>query len=554
MTITVCLRHPPVVSSTSFSSTRDSGSRARFALRFRSSAIGFVVLVAALVAGADSPHGIARADEFVSRLNAPYAALANDKRSDLILLPVLARMAEPPIGVATLAQARLLPGSSADFAVAAAWAKAEGQQAVLKAIAEVTKEREWRKATAFGLPYGVDSTPQDIVRSGLYTDLGDPPSLAGADHRFLPRLDMAGILVNIEATRLASEGKPSDAIDVLLNWAAVCRQMVDRAFFAEAAWGLTNMIPTFERVRDIAYQDTRGGKVMDIKRLYEQIQRMLPGALLDVDRLRIPNGDATAAEQLVSRVYSGRSGPDEAVFGSTMARLGAGKFPLRLMSESAKWRSAASSQGTIYEVKDTSEAIFADWDTRWSLGFFDRKQGTPTEYSKLDRVRYSVIDRAVPDYGRLLDLRQAVLLERIGTSHALSLVGFAYTAKSFPPDASSVRPRWLRTIEDDPFSRDLLTQNSFPLRYFVPIRDDAQNSREEAKPHEMSVVPTSGDPFSVRLREDTMVVYSVGTDQANNRARQVQNTSSLVQGADYLIWPPMLYLQRQNLMDRGDLK
>jgi len=486
-------------------------------------------------------------------LNEPYAALPKAKRSDLVLLPVLAKLAEPPVAVGTLERARLLPATASAFATAADWAKAESQQAVLKAIADVTKETEWRKSMEFGLPYGVDNTPQEIIRSGLYSELGDPPSLAGADHRFLARLDAAGCLVNVEATRLIAEGKPSDAVDVLLNWAGVCRQMADRAFFTEVEWGLSNLLVTFERIRDVAYTDSRGSKALDTKRLLDQIKRLLPAGVLDVDRLRLPNGDSVAVNQLVSRVYSGRGGPDEAAFGSTMARLGAGKFPLRLMSESAKWRSAASSQGTVFEVQDTGKAIFADWNTRWTLSYFDRQQGRFTEYSKLDRTRFSVIDRAVPDFGRLFDLRQLALLERIGTSHSLALVGFLYTAKSFPPDASSVRPRWLKNIEDDPFSMDLRSRSTFTLQYFVPVRDDNQNAREEEKPHEMNVVPATGAAFSVRLRSDNMVVYSVGTDQVRNRARKVQNTSSLVQGADYLIWPPMLSLQRQNLMDRGDL-
>lgn len=513
---------------------------------------GLIAGLAMLATGVFTPS--AAADEFVSKLNREYASVSKDKRSDLVLLPAFAKMIDPPITASSLEKARQLPATASGFAAAAEWAKAGPQQDVLKAIADVTKEPDWRKAMVFALPYGVDSTPQDIIRTGLYSELGDPPSLAGADHRFLPKFDIAAILVNVEATRLAAEGKPSDAIEVLLNWAGVCRQMADRHFYTEVEWGLSNLLPTLERIRDIAYEDSRNAKAIDTKRLFDQVKRLLPNSYIEVDRLRIPDGDSVAVDQLITRVYTPNGGADEAVFGSTLARLGAGKYPLRLMSESAKWRSAAALQGNIFEAQDASKAAFGDWGTRWTLDYFDRVHGKPTEFSKLDRTRFAVIERATPDYGRLFDLRQLAKVERIGTSHALSLVGYSYTAKAFPPDLSSVRPRWMAKIEDDPFSMDIDTRNRFPLQYFVPIRDEVQNAREEAKPHEMSVVPDSGDPFSVRLRDDTMIVYSVGTDQVRNRAKKVQNTASTVQGADYLIWPPILSLQRQNLIDRGELK
>ena len=59
---------------------------------------------------------------------------------------------------------------------------------------------------AFGQLYGVEGVDIEMIAAGLYTDLGDPPTLAGARIGYMPMLDRLAILVNVEATRLAAEG------------------------------------------------------------------------------------------------------------------------------------------------------------------------------------------------------------------------------------------------------------------------------------------------------------------------------------------------------------
>jgi hypothetical protein len=51
-----------------------------------------------------------------------------------------------------------------------------------------------------------------------------------------------------------------------------------------------------------------------------------------------------------------------------------------------------------------------------------------------------------------------------------------------------------------------------------------------------------------------MVIYSVGSDNANNVVANVQNTPVVVRGADYMVWPPVLSLYRQHLTDLDLLK
>jgi hypothetical protein len=69
------------------------------------------------------------------------------------------------------------------------------------------------------------------------------------------------------------------------------------------------------------------------------------------------------------------------------------------------------------------------------------------------------------------------------------------------------------------------------------------------------VIPYEGaTAIGVRLKDDIFALYSLGSDANDDFTRRVQNTAVVLRGADYLLFPPVLSLHRQNLIDRGDLK
>ncbi|GJQ29828.1 MAG: hypothetical protein HBSAPP03_17120 [Phycisphaerae bacterium] len=495
--------------------------------------------------------------DHVARVNAVYAPIAKERRSDLVLFPLVAKMAPIPVAVNTLEQAVILPADVASFKPAGAWAAAEPQQAIIRALSSVTKEMDWRKAYAFGQPYGADGVPAELIRAGLYTDLGDPPTLAARRHLYAPSLEHMAILVNVEASRLVGEGKPSDAIDVLIDWAFFCRSVCDRQFFTEAAWGLNNLAQAYERIRDVAYTDMMGARVLDQTRLIAQIQRMAGDQYLDLNRMTFPIANRAAVEQMIERVYVPRGRVDERVFGTAMARLGSSEHPLRLFSETAQWRTGASAQVDWFQITEKTRGVFDDWADRWKFPWFDARQNLQTVWSTLEGSRnHDVLTATTPDLGKLAPRRQIAKLEGVGTRSALAALGATYARQSLPPQLSAVRPRWLTALEDDPYNPNARTLGTPPpLEYFVPMRDTPKNARGEPEPYEMSVVTSDpAQPLSLRMTDDTFVIYSWGSDNAKNFAKRTQNTSATVQGADYLIWPPVSSLQRKNLRDLQRLK
>lgn len=512
------------------------------------------MVMAGLIGGAFAVSATpARADDFVDRVNQSYGDIAPSRRSDLTILPVLAAMERAPRSL-TAMRPGLLPKGGPGWTEAAAWAGGANQQAAIAALKKVTSEDDWKKAFGFGLPYGAELVPPDFIRQGTYVELDDPPTLAAKRFLYLPTIENLRQLVHVEATRIAAEGKPTDAIELLVHWVYFGRQLADRQFTAESRVGLESMIETFERIRDIAYQDARdnGGKKLDQDRLVAVIKKIDPEAgVLDFGRLKLPTAEREAANQLIAKLYKADGSIDARIFSQMMAKVGSAQFPLRLFSESAKWRSAAGSQISSDVAKSTVGAVYDDFQVRWNLDPYDPRLAAQPGYAKLQSMGQSaaVVQTASVDLMPFFVLRKLVRLEAEGTRNALGLVGLTAVAGNLPPTLSAIRPRYQKQLGDDPFNAARERGAKPPFEYFVPQRDTASKD-----PYEIRILTGEGKNFSVKLLSDVFVLYSLGADNAKNLAKSIQNTGETVAGADYLIYPPLLSLERQYQMDRGDIK
>lgn len=529
-------------------------------LRFRVPAALSRTIAGALIAASvtlASPS--ARADEFLDKLNASLADVKPPQRSDLVLLPLLAKMQPPPGRYTKLeALAPLYPGSPA-MAELAAWTTAPAQKAVLDALATVTKEQDYRKAMAFAQPYGVEGVPVDMVAARLYTELGDPPTLAGAKFYYLDAIRRMEILAHAEALRRAGEGDVIGSVKLLTDWTFFCRQMADRRFYREVVWAYEAMLSAQDHTRDIVYWDSRTKKSFDQPAQRDQLPDIVArldesSGYLDLARLRLPIGDRMGSEQAVARVYQPRAGVDANVLATTMSRMGSSEFPLRLFGEAARWQSVAGTQKNWFEINDQLPKLYGDWESRWRLTPFDKLMDKPFVYTSFDRAGYAVLDATTPDLGRLFTLRQQLAVEIAGTRHALAIVGYTAFTKSFPPQLSSVRPRWIKALSDDAYNPNRARGAVPPFEYFVPVRDQKQDARGETKPHVVKVFVPGGANFDLGFRDDQFLLYSTGRDGANNYAARIDNRPDAGIGTDYLIWPPVSSLYRQYLIDRGDIK
>lgn len=520
-----------------------------FALRTLALGISFTALAAPAAMG----------DDFVREANALYADVRPDRRSDTIVLPALAKLQPPPAGLATLDAAMLLPADGAGWAEAAAWAQGATQAAVIEAVGKAVAATDWRQANAWGQPYGIEGVPLDLIRAGMYTELGDPPLLADARVKVLTALDHAAILFHVEATRLAAEGKPLDAMMRLADWALLARQFADRQLFREARWGFAQIGRAMERIRDIAYEDIRGPRKLTPDDLTKVIQRLdEESGPLTLDRVRFPQADRLGARQVLAALYPNpRGGVDERLFAPTLARLGASEHPLRLFSETARLSAMAPVQADRIAAEAELPKVFDDWANRWNVDWWDpRMSQTFYAAGALDRTRFAAVAAAAPPMGELFELRQVARTEAVGTRQALAVAAFNLSNRTWPPTVEATRPRFIRTAEADPLNPNRGAGQRPPMQYFVPNGVNARplGPRDEPRPHRAEIVTGSGLNFAAQIPGDTFVMYSVGADGARNWADRVQNAIRRAEGADYLMWPPVLSLRREHLRQTGELK
>jgi hypothetical protein len=510
-----------------------------------------LALLVGLFAGSIGVPHAAFAD--VKAANDLYKDIAPTLRSDEVLLPLLAAMAPAPKAVATRESAAMLLAGMQGFDEAAAWAQGDAQKAVLEGLKKVTQEQDFRKAFGFGQPYGADAVDPNLVRAGLYTEFGDPALLPGARFLYLSALENLICLANVEANRLLGEKKSGEALLVLTNLLYFTRQMCDRQFFAEASWGLTAFSETCERLRDVAYLDQSMHKALTVADLEAVLKRFdiskVTTAYVDIERMQFPKAEQLGFRQVADRLFGDDGSPNDAQFGSTLARLRSSNRPLRLFSEAGKWTAAAVGHAPKAETLAAGDRVFSDWRTRWELPWFDRQQSNTQEYVALNSSRFAAIKATVPDLHELYMLRQVARIELVGVRHALAVVGAIVERGNIPNLLVAIRPRWVtgRTDQDiDPLNATIVDRGARPpLRYFVPA--------ESGTP--ILIVLANEVSFNVTLKNDTFVLYSMGSDYSDQQARRIQNTPKKIQVlADYLLYPPVESLYRQSLIDLGQLK
>jgi len=531
----------------------------------------------------------ASAQDATARANEPYKQIrrgANEVdpglRSDLRLLPVVAQMEAAPVtflaGVAESQAFRILDERHPRWDALAAWAQSEPQRRVLRVLAEITEETDPRLAMGFGLPYGQDGLI-DLIGLGLGDEIEnlmlfekrlqinvlvlDTPLLATADLSTLYENAIRPVieLATIEAIRLASERRVAEALDVLTNLAYFGRQLVDRELGAEQRIGYTIIMFAMERIRDLAYIDSErrspslAAEPVRLKAVLDRLARLGPNnerGFLEFSRAELPLGDKLAAIELAEHSMPGGFA-DPQRFASAMAvasgnSLSGDTSPLRLLGEMTYWEQQAPRQASKADTISAIERVWGDIDTRWKRDeFFGESRRREPELSRLDAQSYRIVRTMLSNALDMIAIRQMVRTEVGGTRVALAVLARRHAQGVYGMDVTAGATDWLnRIVDKDPYHPD------FRVRDWASSSTNFKYSRVTT-PVRMDIDSNSG-AFTRTLTTDegVFLLYSVGPDHADGAARRIRNSAVAPPGAafDYLIWPPLVSLERQYL--RGE--
>lgn len=494
----------------------------------------------------------ALADEFVDRANAAIRKVGDDRRSDKVLLPLLPTLARPPAILKDQRQAALFGNKGPGWAECVAWAQAETQKKLLDTLKTITRDdNDPQKSFGFGLPYGIDATDPDLVASEMYVDLGDQGTLAAAKFLYLDELEHLGVLVHVEASRRLEAGDGGGALEIMKEWLFFCRQMADRPFLKEKLFGMQSMLLALQRISDIAYTDFRSQKHVFAPSTLVNMVGLLRDRSLYIDRIRLPEADFIAREQLISKVITNKGGPNPATFATTMARIAAVDHPLRLFSSAAYWEKARAGHAGWYDCQTAISGLKSDWETRWKLPPFDVLHSRRTYYRDkiAGRPRLAVVAMGMDQIEDLFPLRREIDVEQSGARMGLACYAYFLREKTLPPVLASVRgPNFTRVIDTDPYS-----STNRELQYFRPVTDTPKDRNGNDLPFSLRLwLPDPLPQFEVPLDKTHFVLYSIGPDDKSQKAADCTQGRPIE--GDYLLWPPALSLLRQKMIDTGELK
>lgn len=486
-------------------------------------------------------------DVGLSRVNALYDNVDLSRRADLVLLPAIAEMSDTPPAITSRIEAMLFSPQRPGWAAVEAWCLAESQQALKPALEQVVAETDYRFAFAFAQPYGESGIDAALIEAGLYSPLKVDGVAGSVSHDYLHGLDRLEMFVHLEATRLAAAGEAAAALDLLVDWAHVCRQMLDRAFWGEVSWGYNRAIFAMRRITDVTYTDWRGSRSLSGQDIADVLARLDDEGFLALDRLPLPRGDFFAAEAIAEELLPTTGAPDPAAFSLLLAQLQAGDRPLRLFGASGPLATASANHADRMTTVGALTRIKGELDQRWTAPLFSPLLGQQPELVQATSPRLAIPEIVLNRAGSVLNaesLREQLLTEFQGARHALAVVGYEVQYRVLPPDISSVRPAFLTSIRADPWNADRNRGRQPPMQYFVPVRD----RRVSPGPHEFAfVTPFLDDQPTVSVGADGFVMYSLGPDNAKNFGRRMRVTRERTGDTDYLIWPPYLSVLRAEL-------
>jgi len=524
---------------------------------FAAAAVAVALLAASpSLARAASQPAVDPDTDYVRETNLLYRDVPASRAGHNELLRGLVGLTRPPASADTPDKAALLSLESDAWPAVELWTDRAGSREALRALRRFTEERRYEEALIFAQPYGAEGVPRELVEAGLYSELGSPPLLAAVDHEYLDKLDWLRSLVHAEVARLMAGGEPDRALDLLISLLVLGRQMADRQFFAESVWGLETMVDAVRRGRDVVYVDFNSTRELSIGAIEELIGVLERDAgIIAMDRLRFPAGNKIAARQLVARMYQPGGGPDTG-FGLTAARLRSSGRPLRRFGAVGSVQRRADDQLGWDAIISEIDAVFGDWEKRWTLEAFDPLLKEPSAYAAFDREPRQAVFLAADSRLRgrtvsgddLFELRRVFEADRVGTRMSLAVAARTRVVGQHPPTLRFVRPRFVDSIDADPYNEDRARGAEPEPNYFPPADGDPLPARPETM-----TVRVRGESFEWPVGDGAFLIYSVGADGDDDLAGDVGEEPA-DGGDDVLFWPPPLSLLRIHLEESGPLR
>ncbi len=380
------------------------------------------------------------------------------------------------------------------------------------------------KRNIIGLPYGEDEVSSKFREAQLFASVGADGSLRSIAFPYLYAMDVIATYGTAEIYRLFEAKQTDRALELTVAYLWMLRQLCDRQFLEEKLMGITLLIEALGNVRSTFYLYQNDISADQFRTLaWYDIPQLRP----DRNRLLIPEGDRVVSEALLEEVFDRRTDQaDPEQFANAFAAIQSADEPLTRFGAARRWRMIAAVHGSLEASKERLQLIYDDWWRRWRVQEYDTILEFETQFERTNPVRYAAVIYSMQDIQDVFDIRNQLIASVNGTAVSAGLCAYKKTFGVFPGDKEKAYGQFVRKrISDiDPYDEDFGV-----LGYRLLTRDE-------------SIDTLWG---RLTLAKGQCVLYSISADYSDDRAREHSDAHVAVDGADFVFWPPIKTLARE---------
>ena len=370
------------------------------------------------------------------------------------------------------------------------WAEMPAQQAVLEAVREIG---EGFDSHLMSLKIGADQVPAEWVEAGLYIESGRPGiELVGAKLHYLDEMvDRLYSLSYASGVALAEAGDGDQALEDYARFLAIYRLLLDRPFSEEKLIAFGAVVVTCDLMTDLAYQYTRPRDDVFTPLGIADALLETDETLLQFSRFLLPIGDVYSAQQAFDYASFGERDISPERF-ATMLASTSDNPGLSAFGSAAAFRGMAMMQADRIDFDDQLNDLIADYTRRWNYtDLHDDLLDNASVAQMTDGNRFYILQsQIINKFSEFESFRLLLLTYTGGMRCALGAVAFYLDNDNLPGRIVAIQPEYLRTLQTN---LDLLNYNdriqqSEPLMYWVPMRDEQFGIRENPTRYPIRVV------------------------------------------------------------------
>ena len=414
-----------------------------------------------------------------------------------------------------------------DFGQVDVWPKMSGWEPMADWASSNGHVAEALKAAAdklvLGLPYGAEGVPSKYRNAGLVAQVHiDREGELDVDFPYLQAFRTFSTWSAAEMYRRFEAGEYAEGFDAAIANARVLRIVCDRHMQVEKSEAMLMLCEAMSVIRDAMYAYVERIPSDDFKRVsMKELPYLKTADAERVKRLQMPEGDRIVVEAILDEIYGGGSTPDPQRLGLVFGEIQAGEKPLTRFGATKRWERIAEVHGSLEASKEKLTNVYDDWWRRWRIRPYDPIQNVPTEYSRLNEVRYAIIVESIADLQSLFELRNRLIVEINGTIIGAGLCGYRADFGTWPNDREKAYAIFIpKRFDFDPFDKG-----------YGRFLWDYLGSRKQAV-----------DSDYGRIQIDECVLYARGRDHEDSSFREASLDG--VTG-DMIVWPPLRQLARE---------